>query len=230
MLEQIERLVMGMRQVTENIAHDLRSPLNRLRSRLEVTLLGEATEVDYKDALQQTINETSDLIETFNALLNIAQAESGQLEGDNKDFNLSALIRNMAELYEPVAEEKSLTLTSEVTPGITVYGNKHLMSQALSNLLDNAVKYTPAGGNLMLVLRLADNRPELFVADSGPGIAEADRERVLDRFVRLEASRNSPGSGLGLSLVRAVAQLHCADIQLDDNLPGLRVTIIFEEQ
>ena len=229
MLEQIERLVMGMRQVTENIAHDLRSPLNRLRSRLEVTLMGDSSDIDYRDVLQQTIDETSDLLETFNALLNIAQAESGQLEADKKDFNLSALIRNMAELYEPVAEEKSMILTSEVVPGITVFGNKHLMSQALSNLLDNAVKYTPEGGKVLLVLRLNENRPELIVADSGAGIAEADRKRVLDRFVRLEASRNSPGSGLGLSLVRAVAQLHCADIALEDNLPGLRVVITFEE-
>ncbi|MBT3991533.1 MAG: HAMP domain-containing protein [Rhodospirillaceae bacterium] len=230
MLEQIERLVMGMRQVTENIAHDLRSPLNRLRSRLEVTLMGDASDVDYRDALQQTIDETADLLETFNALLNIAQAESGQLEADKKDFNLSALVRNMAELYEPVAEEKRMTLTSEVAPGITVFGNKHLMSQALSNLLDNAVKYSPSGGKLMLVLRLNENRPQLVIADSGAGIAEADRVRVLDRFVRLEASRNSPGSGLGLSLVKAVAQLHCADIELEDNLPGLRVVLTFEEQ
>ena len=230
MLEQIERLVMGMRQVTENIAHDLRSPLNRLRSRLEVTLMGEASGDDYRDALQQTVGETTDLIETFNALLNIAQAESGQLEADNRDFNLSALVRNMAELYEPVAEEKSMSLSSEVAPGITVYGNKHLMSQALSNLLDNAVKYTPVGGKLMLVLRLSNYRPELIVADSGPGIVEEDRVRVLDRFVRLEASRNSPGSGLGLSLVKAVAQLHCTDIALEDNLPGLRVVLTFEEQ
>ncbi|MBT7954183.1 MAG: HAMP domain-containing protein [Rhodospirillaceae bacterium] len=230
MLEQIERLVLGMRQVTENIAHDLRSPLNRLRSRLEVTLMGEASEVEYRDALLQTIDEASDLLETFNALLNIAQAESGQLEADSKDFNLSALVRNMAELYEPVAEEKSMTLTSDVARGITVYGNKHLMSQALANLLDNAVKYTPEGGNLTLVLRETANRPELIVADSGPGIPAADREQALDRFVRLEASRNSPGSGLGLSLVRAVAQLHCADIELDDNLPGLKVVLRFEEQ
>ena len=125
MLEQIERLVLGMRQVTENIAHDLRSPLNRLRSRLEVTLMGEASEIDYRDALQHTIDEASDLLDIFNALLNIAQAESGQLEADSKDFNLSALVRNLAELYELVTEEKSMKLTCDVAPGITVYGNKH---------------------------------------------------------------------------------------------------------
>jgi hypothetical protein len=230
MLEQIERLVMGMRQVTENIAHDLRSPLNRMRSRLEVTLMGEASDTDYRGVLQQTIDEASKLIETFNALLNIAQAESGQLEADKKDFNLSALVRTMAELYEPVAEERSMTLKSEVEPGITIFGNKHLMSQTLANLLDNAVKYGEHGDSVMLVLRNTDNRPELIVADSGLGIPEKDQDRVLDRFVRLEASRNSIGSGLGLSLVRAVAQLHCADLTLEDNLPGLRVGLHFEEQ
>ncbi|MAF46914.1 MAG: HAMP domain-containing sensor histidine kinase [Rhodospirillales bacterium] len=229
MLDQIERLVTGMRQVTDNIAHDLRSPLNRLRGRLEVTLMGAASEADYRAALEETIAESETLLETFNALLNIAQAEAGLPEDEQAEFDLSALVADMAELYGPAAEDKNQSLTGEVEPGISLRGNRHLVGQALANLMDNAVKYTPDGGAIALVLRRVGKAADLIVADSGPGIAEADRQKVLDRFQRLEASRNSPGTGLGLSLVRAVAGLHCAELTLEDNLPGLRVILRFPE-
>jgi len=230
MLDQIERLVTGMRQVTENIAHDLRSPLNRLRSRLEVTLMGESSEDEYRQALELTIDEAAALLETFNALLNIAQAESGQPDGNPEDFDLSALASDMAELYEPVAEEKSITVIKQIEEGVNLHGNRHLLSQALANLLDNAVKYSMEGGSITIMAHQRDDGCELIVADSGPGIPEDDKVRVLDRFVRLEASRNSPGSGLGLSLVNAVAKLHNAEFILEDNFPGLKVVLKFPRE
>lgn len=223
MLEEIERLVTSMREVTDNIAHDLRSPLTRLRNRIEVTLLKEASPAEYRAALDETVSEVAGLLDTFNGLLAIARAEAGRPEGTPEPFDLSAAVNDMVELYAPVAEEKSLSLTGDVAAGLTLVGFRQLMSQALGNLVDNAIKYTPEGGTISVTL----NRGELIVADSGPGIPEADRDRVLDRFVRLEASRNSPGSGLGLSLVRAVARLHGAELILDDNHPGLRVILRF---
>jgi signal transduction histidine kinase len=227
MLEEIERLVTSMREVTDNIAHDLRSPLTRLRNRIEVTLLHEASPAEYRAALEDTVGEVASLLDTFNGLLAIARAEAGRPEGTPEPFDLSAAVTDMVELYAPVAEEKSLVLTGDVAPDISLTGFRQLMSQALGNLIDNAIKYTPDGGHISVLLKRRDGRDELIVADTGPGVPEADRDRVLDRFVRLEASRNSPGSGLGLSLVRAVARLHGADLTLEDNLPGLRVILRF---
>jgi signal transduction histidine kinase len=227
MLEEIERLVTSMREVTDNIAHDLRSPLTRLRNRIEVTLLHEASPAEYRAALDDTVSEVASLLDTFNGLLAIARAEAGRPEGTPEPFDLSAAVTDMVELYAPVAEEKSLVLTGDVATGISLTGFRQLMSQALGNLIDNAIKYTPHGGHISVLLKYRDGRYELIVADTGPGIPETDRDRVLDRFVRLEASRNSPGSGLGLSLVRAVARLHGADLTLEDNLPGLRVILRF---
>jgi len=227
MLEQIERLVTGMRQVTDNIAHDLRSPLNRLRSRLEVTLMSDSSREDYKLALTQTVEEVEGVLETFNALLNIAKAESGGPDEELTDVDISELAEDIADLYGPVVEDKSMELDMVIAKEITVRGNAQLLSQALANLLDNAVKYAPEQGTIKIRLQREEAGVELVVADDGPGIPEADRERVLDRFVRLESSRNSPGSGLGLSLVKAVALRHSADLRLDDNSPGLRVSIRF---
>ena len=227
MLEQIEGLVTGMRQVTDNIAHDLRSPLNRLRSRLEVTLLEDGNLDSYREALRQTVEEADQLLTTFNALLSIAQAESGQAITDLDQIDLGQVAANAAELYEPVAEEKGLAFVSEIAADLGIRGNEPLLSQAIANLLDNAIKYTPSGGAVTVSASLADGWCELAIADTGPGIPEADRARVRDRFVRLEASRTSPGTGLGLSLVQAVARLHGAEMQLLDNRPGLRVVLRF---
>jgi signal transduction histidine kinase len=225
MLDQIERLMTGMRQVTDNIAHDLRSPLNRLRSRVEVTLMETGTIKSYRKALEATVAEAEGLLHTFNALLIITQAESGIRREDLSNLDIAVITRDAAELYEPAAEEKGITFCVTTADEIPILGNRHLLSQALANLLDNAIKYTPKGGIVNVSAKPGNYHAELVVTDSGPGIAEANRERVFDRFVRLETSRNSPGSGLGLSLVRAVAQHHGAEIELADNGPGLKVTI-----
>ncbi|HML54277.1 MAG TPA: ATP-binding protein [Solidesulfovibrio magneticus] len=227
MLDQIGRLMDGVKQVSNNIAHDLRGPLNRIRSGLEITLSRPLEPETCRQALERAITEIDGLLQTFNALLTIAQAESGARRQDFTDIDLTNLAADAAELYEPVAEEAGLTLEVDLAPQMTVPGNRHLLSQALANLLDNAVKYTPDGGRVTLSLTAGPAGPELTVADTGPGIPPEHREFVLERFTRLESSRNTPGSGLGLSLVAAAAGLHQAELRLGDNSPGLRVTLAF---
>ena len=227
MLDQITKLMDGVKQVSNNIAHDLRGPLNRIRAGLELSLAKSRTPEEYRAVLETTVTEIDNLLMTFNALLTIAQAESGARRQDFTDIDLTSLAADVAELYDPLAEEKGLTLTVTLAPGVTVPGNRHLLSQALANLLDNAVKYTPAGGAIALSVTAPATGPELTVADTGPGVPAEHRELVLERFARLESSRNTPGSGLGLSLVAAVAGLHQAALRLTDNAPGLRVTLAF---
>jgi len=228
MLAQIERLMLGMRQVTDNIAHDLRSPLNRLRNRIEVTLIEQQGAEAYETALRQTIDDADDLIKTFNALLGIAQIEAGALRDEMTTVDVGAIAHDVVELYEPAAEDADVTLTSEIADKLDITGNRELISQSLANLLDNAIKYAGAGGAVRVTAGARDQEILLCVADTGPGIPENDRERVTERFVRLEDSRNAPGAGLGLSLVSAAARLHDGRLELTGNEdgPGLRACLI----
>jgi len=227
MLDQIERLLDGMRQVTDSIAHDLRTPLNRLRTRIEVALMKEPEREETRAVLEQTLADAEALIGTFNALLAIARAEAGSDRAPLEPVDLAAVITDLVDLYAPLAEDKRIRFEHSCPVGLQVRGNRELLAQAIANLLDNAIKYTPEGGTVRLAAEGAVDGPRVSVADSGPGIPAADRERVLERFVRLDRNRSTPGSGLGLSLVRAVARLHGAELLLDDNRPGLIVTLAF---
>jgi signal transduction histidine kinase len=223
MLERIGVLMSELRQVTDDVAHDLKTPLTRLRNRAEEALRTARTDEDYRATLDRVIEESDALIRTFNTMLLIARAESGAAREAMSSLNATELVESVAELYEPAAEEAGLSLHTRTEPGLVVHGNRELMAQALANLVDNAVKH--GDGQIELVAEEAGDRVRLVVADQGPGIEAKDRGRVLERFVRLESSRTRPGSGLGLSLANAIARLHGGTLELADNAPGLRAVI-----
>jgi len=236
MLDRLEASMASIRHAGDAIAHDLRSPLTRMRARLEVALIdAEAGRLDGIDALQVALDEADALLKTFNTVLAIArlQAAAGRIP-DAEVFDAADLAADMAELYEPAAEDKGLDFSAEIERGLMIEGARPFMAQALANVIDNAIKYTPTGGAVKLrARRRSSGEIEYSVTDTGPGVPEQDRERVIQRFVRLDNSRTEQGSGLGLSLVGAVMEAHMGRIQLDDGPgaygghgPGLRVALV----
>jgi signal transduction histidine kinase len=233
MLNRIEDLMTGLKQVSDNIAHDLKTPLHRLRTRAETAVKHAKTPQELRDALNAVIEDSDGLIKTFDALLNIARLEAGSAISTTSTFNLCEAVQGVAELYEPLGDERGLQFTVACGPGVVIQGEKHLLTQAIANLIDNAIKYS--GGDTSddvskrnhVDITVSDRGEfaDITVADHGPGIPPEERERVLQRFVRLQPSRSIPGSGLGLSLVAAVARLHGGFITFEDNAPGLRAKL-----
>ncbi len=225
MLDQIEELMLGVKQVTNNIAHDLRTPLTRMRRRLDMLRQKENPVERHEELLDQAIGEADGLLTTFKALLRISEVESGGRRGNFKDVDMTALLQDLMELYAPLSEEKGQSFLAEVGSSKPIVGDRDLLFQALANILDNAIKYTPSAGKIQLSMHDQPNQLQIAITDSGPGIPPEAREKVFERFFRLEESRSSPGNGLGLSLVAAIIKLHHGQIVLNDNQPGLKLTI-----
>ena len=235
MLDRLDRSMSAHRHAGDAIAHDLRSPLTRLKARLETALLdAEAGRGDARLALGQALDDTDGLLRTFSAVLAISRLQAAGEAPNAVRFDPAAMVRDMTELYGPLCEDKGIEIASDVSAGLAVRGNPAFLAQALANLVDNAVKYTPAGGAVRVRLRrMASGEIEISVTDTGPGVAAADRDRVVQRFVRLENSRNLPGVGLGLSLVAAVAEAHGGRVErgdgpglFDGSGPGLRAAVV----
>ena len=228
MLDEIQRLMEGIRHVSDNIAHDLRTPLTRLRNRLEQLLTDVDANSPQLEPVERSIADADQLLSTFAALLRIARIESGGHTANFVSVDLAQLVKDASELYEALAEEKQLTLSTKVDTPVFVEGDRDLLFQSITNLLDNAVKYTPMGGQIELSAQSDDGVIELIVADNGPGIPDDEHDKVMQRFYRMQQSRSTPGNGLGLSLVQALAKLHHARFILQDNKPGLRAILRFK--
>ena len=226
MLGRIQQLMDGLRQVSSDIAHDLRTPLGRLRQHLEDARERAKTTADYDAATEAAIDEADELLETFSALLRIAQVEAGAQKSAFAELDLSALARSVGEAYQPAAEDSGHALDIRIEDGVRFTGDRQLLAQMISNLVENALRHTPAGSTVSLALRRdGDRASTIEVADNGPGIPEAERGKVFDRFYRLDRSRSTAGSGLGLALVKAIAGLHGLSIELTDRKPGLGVVV-----
>jgi len=232
MLDHIDRLMKAMRYAGDSIAHDLRSPLTRLRTRLESTA-GEVKDTEASEALFAAAVDADQLLSTFDKVLRIARLEAGEQREMLQELDPKILLEDMAEFYEPACEDAKLEFSADIPSGNMIMADRGLLSQAVSNLLENAIKYTPDGGKVKLKLfRNNANRVVIAVTDNGPGIPAPDRERVKERFVRLDKSRTAPGSGLGLAMVDAIATLHEAEFELQDGITsehgtGLSVQIVF---
>lgn len=225
MLDKNTQLMQQLRQVNNNIAHDLKSPLNRIRSRMEVALINSRDAETYQQALAESIEDVDALLQTFQALLLMGNLEANARNYQLERISLSDVSNKLSELYTAVAEEKAHTLQSNIAEDITVFANANLFSQALGNVLDNAIKYTPEGGNICFSVSQTAATAVIVISDNGPGVPASDRETIFTRFTRLDSARQLPGTGLGMSLVRAILDVHKATIQLHDNRPGLRVEI-----
>ena len=220
MLDRLNKLMIGMKDVSDNIAHDLRTPLNKIRTNLEVTLMSNPTSENYKNSIQEVIQDIDIVINTFNSLLAISRVESGSLSPDKEKIDINKMLEDLIDLWEPLAEERDIILTNQCDQGVQLEGNMNLLSQAISNLIDNAIKYGPNGNKINVGAKLEKDNIILWISDNGPGIPDADKERVLERFTRLDISRNTQGTGLGLSLVNSSIKFHKGSISLLDSNPN----------
>ncbi len=230
MLDRISVLMEDVRRVSDSIAHDLKTPLTRLRNDLEILKGNTDDDSAARENAEQALLEADGLLSTFNALLRIARIESGHRRAGFTEVSLADLVRDVAEFYDPLAEENGLSLSLAIESEPVIRGDRDLLFQALANLLDNAIKYTPAGGAVTIRVQVDTAASRIVITDTGPGIAHDQRDMVFQRFYRVENSRSAPGSGLGLSLVGAVAKLHDAQVLLQDNGPGLRAVLAFPFQ
>lgn len=230
MLDRIQGLIGDVEQVTNDIAHDLRTPLGRLRQGLEQAR-GHATTTDaYARAVDRAIAEADGLLSTFTALLRIAQVEAGGRRANFRDVDLSDIMRSVVEAYELSAEESGHHLVATIADGASIDGDRDLLVQAFANLIENALTHTPAGSTVTLTLQRGRGALVAAISDDGPGVPATERDKILQRFYRLEQSRTTPGTGLGLSLVAAVAKVHGARVDVGDNQPGLRISLTFPSE
>lgn len=228
MLDKIETLLKSLSDFANNIAHDLRTPLGRIIARTEAGLRGMKETSAARRLLEQNVEDMQGLIATFNSILKISELEAKADTQSFNECNVSHLLEQLAEFYEPLAMEKQLTLNAHISPEIMLKVEPNLLSQAVANLIDNAIKFSPPHGSIEIGAIKKEGVVQLWVADSGPGIPEAFREKVFEKFFRMEESRSTIGNGLGLSVVAAVARIHRAKVVLSDNAPGLRVELQFE--